>query len=138
MRAIAAAAPWVAVCGGAPAGPASAIPADAGVTPGPRQTCEQLRSAVEFIVFDLVAEHASGCLRDDDCILVSTSLPCMEGCETAVVAGDSAAFLDEFHSDGAAACATLAGTCGFGPNCAQVAARCVNGGCHPVPVTQIR
>src|SRR3954454_24894313 len=68
MRAIAAAAlfaPCVAVCGGAPAGPASAIPADAGVTPGPRQTCEQLRSAVEFIVFDLVAEHASGCLRDD-------------------------------------------------------------------------
>lgn len=124
----------ITACGGPPTGPAASSPSEAEPTPVPPQTCEQARAAVEVAVFSLVAEHASGCSIDGDCILVSTALPCLDGCETAVLALDSAPFLEEFESYGAVTCATLAGTCGSGPSCPAAVPRCVNGGCRPAPL----
>ena len=102
----------------------------------PPMTCERARATVEEILFSILAEHGSGCLTDSACALVSTSLPCLEGCETAVVAAETGSFQDELEHDGAAICAALVETCGSGPGCPPVVARCVNAGCRPVPITQ--
>jgi hypothetical protein len=115
-------------CGGALTRPATTP--DAGATPVGPQTCEQLRKDVENAVFHLLAEHGTGCSTDSDCILISTSLQCVDGCETAVVTNESSSFLDEFESDGAAICAMFGGTCGSGPDCFAVVPRCVIGTCR--------
>ena len=102
----------------------------------PPMTCERARATVEQSLFSILAEHGAGCLTDSACTLFSTSLPCLQGCETAVVAAEAGSFEDEFTHDGAAICSTLVENCGSGPACPPVVARCLNGACRAVPVTQ--
>lgn len=99
-------------------------------------TCEQARIERDHAVFAIVAEHGSGCLSDSVCTLVSTTLPCLPGCETAVVAAEIGSFQVELEADGAPICAALTETCASAPACPAVVARCVNGACRPVPLTQ--
>ena len=128
---------WISACGGAATAPAAfEPPPDAGATPLPPMTCERARVTVDQAVFSIVAEHGSGCLTDSACTLVSTSLPCLQGCENAVVAAETGSFQDELQHDGVAICTSLVETCSAAPSCPPVAARCVNGACRPVPIAQ--
>ena len=120
----------IAACGGAPADPALFGPPDAPVVPAGPRSCADVRQGVQNEISSILMEHGSGCLADSDCILVSTRLPCLDRCDEAVVAGDAAPFLDELDSYGAGVCAFVPAACASGPACAELAARCVGGGCH--------
>jgi hypothetical protein len=81
----------------------------------------------------IVAQHATSCSVDGDCIVVDTSLPCQDSCASTVLTARAVAFRSELDQYATSVCPTLPLTCGFGPSCAQVTeARCLAGTCRPV------
>jgi hypothetical protein len=94
--------------------------------------CIQARIAASAAVSNIVAQHAVGCDADGDCVLVATTLSCLENCESAILAARRADFRQELEDYQTAACPALPSNCGIAPSCAPlVGARCVNGICRP-------
>jgi hypothetical protein len=96
--------------------------------------CMQARRAVLDDISNLLAQNASGCSADVDCIVVETSLPCQESCASGILTADRSIFKQALDQYASRICPTLPVNCGIAPECAPlIGASCINRICRPVP-----
>jgi hypothetical protein len=110
--------------------PAGGVP---GATGDPAlDACVQPRVDALNAVWNMAGRYATVCAADGDCAMVDASLPCQDGCRSAVLAAKLAAFESERTQYATSVCPTLPTNCGLAPSCAEMTPRCTNGVCRAV------
>jgi hypothetical protein len=96
--------------------------------------CPEILEGIAGEVLSLSLQHASGCVQDSDCVLVSLSISCLDNpCDMPVLREEVASFSADLSEYEAETCPSAPTTCGMSGNCAALAgAACVSGVCRPV------